>query len=319
MRNSVRVREIRRLTDRIKAFALSSVDGGPLPKFTPGAHIDVDVGAGDKLGTRSYSLCGAIDDPSIWHIAVLRELHSSGGSAFMHDVVKVGDTLMVSEPKNDFPLAETARHHVLVAGGIGITPILAMARHLASTGRSFEVHYCGRTLADLAFVEDLEEIAGARLKLYLDGGNPSQGLSLPTLFTERDAGTHLYVCGPSGMICAAIALREETGYPASAFHIELFTAAAAVEGDIAISVELARSGRVVEVDAKTTILDALLAAGLELPYECKRGECGICAVPVVSGDIVHRDFVLGQWEKGDGRLMCICISRSHSPKLVLDL
>jgi ferredoxin-NADP reductase len=315
----VRVLKIEQLTPRIKSFALARPDGVALPAFTAGAHVEVDVRVGEQLQTRAYSLFGMPSEPAVWHIAVLRETQGSGGSAYMHDRVSVGDILTVSEPKNDFPLAETASHHVLVAGGIGVTPILAMARHLAESKQSFEVHYCGRSLDDLALIDALREAAGKQLSLYLDAGNPLQGLSLGSLFEAKDPGRHLYVCGPAGMIAAAIDLRGKTEYPAAALHIELFTPAAAVEGDRPVTLELAKSGRVIEAGSNTTILEALLAAGVEAPYDCKRGECGICAVPVLSGDVIHRDFVLGEWERGEGRLMCICISRASSSTLVLDL
>ena len=311
------VARIRQLTPAIKSFELRRPEGGDLPQFTAGAHVDVGVVLPDGgRAKRSYSIASAPAERDRWEIGVLRETAGSGGSAFMHDRVSLGQSLEVEGPSNDFPLAPDAAEHLLIAGGIGITPILAMARVLAASGACFQLHYCARSPAEMAW---REEAAALGATLHFDGGDPSRGLDLAAVLRSPIPGRHVHVCGPKGMNNAVIELCREAGWPAAQVHFEFFTAAAAEAGDHAIEVELRRSGRIVTVPKDMTILDALIAAGLDPLFDCRRGECGVCTTPVLEGMPLHRDYNLTAAEKASGKMMCICISRATTARLVLDL
>jgi ferredoxin-NADP reductase len=314
------VADIRALTPAIKRFALRCADGGALPPFTAGAHIDVSVTLpGGVPGRRSYSLVNSTVERDRYEIAVLREPQGSGGSAFMHQQVRVGDHLVASAPRNDFPLADQAREHWLIAGGIGITPILAMARVLAASGQPFALHYCARSVDAMAYREEIAALAGARTRFYFDGGDPAQGLDLAVLLAAPAPGRHVYVCGPKGMIDGVLGNCQAAQWPREQVHFELFTSAKAEAGDQAFEVVLARSGRSVPIPAGKTILEMLLAAGEEPLSDCQRGECGVCVTEVLAGDPLHRDYYLTDSEKAAGKSMCICVSRARGAKLVLDL
>jgi vanillate monooxygenase ferredoxin subunit len=314
------VAAIRDLAPGIKGFTLRRGDGGDLPAFSAGAHIDVEVKLADgKAASRSYSITSAPTDRDRYEIAVLREPRSGGGSVFMHDRVKSGDRLRSSGPANDFPLAAAATEHLLIAGGIGITPILAMLRVLTAQERRFELHYCARSHAAAAFADEVVALAGARARFHFDGGDPRRGLDLAGLLETPVAGRHLYVCGPKAMIEAAVALCHAAGWASDRVHIESFAAAATVIDDQPIEVVLARSGRSIAVPADKTILEALIEAGEDPMSDCRRGECGICVVPVIEGEPVHRDHYLTEREKAAGKLMCLCISRARGKRLVVDL
>jgi ferredoxin-NADP reductase len=313
------VAAIRDLAAGIKGFTLRRGDGGELPAFTAGAHIDVEVTLPDGTpATRSYSITSAPAQRDRYEIAVLREARSGGGSVFMHDRVKPGDTLRSSTPSNDFPLAAAAIEHLLIAGGIGITPILCLLRALAAEGRCFELHYCAREPAAAAFADEVASLAGTNGHFHFDGGEPRRGLDLAGLLATPAPRRHVYVCGPKTMIETVIARCEAAGWARDQVHVEIFAAAAAVTGDQPIEVVLARSGRSIAVPAEKTILEALIEAGEDPMSDCRRGECGICVVPVIEGEPVHRDHYLTEREKAAGKLMCLCISRARGKRLVLD-
>jgi ferredoxin-NADP reductase len=313
------VAAIRDLAPGIKGFTLRRGDGGELPAFAAGAHIDVAVTLPDgKAATRSFSITSAPAERDRYELAVLREPQSGGGSVFMHDRISLGDTLRSSEPSNDFPLAAAASEHLLIAGGIGITPILCMLRVLVAEGRRFELHYCARSPAAAAFCDEVAALAGADGRFHFDGGDPRRGVDLAGLLATPVPGRHVYVCGPKTMIETAIARCQAAGWARDHVHVEIFAAAAAVAGDQPIEVVLARSGRRVAVPAEKTILDALIEAGEDPMSDCRRGECGICVVPVIEGEPIHRDHYLTEREKAAGKLMCICISRARGRRLVLD-
>jgi ferredoxin-NADP reductase len=314
------VADVRALTPAIKRFELRRGDGGMLPPFTAGAHIDCAVTLPDGArGSRSYSLVNSPTMRDRYEIAVLRESQGSGGSAFMHERVTVGDRLAASAPRNDFPLAAEAREHWLIAGGIGITPILAMVRVLAASGETFALHYCARSPEAMAYRDELAALAGDRARFYFDGGDPARGLDLGALLAAPVPDRHVYVCGPRGMIDAVLARCQTAQWPRAQVHFELFTPAKAEAGDEAFEVVLARSGRSVQVAAGKTILETLLDAGEEPLSDCRRGECGVCVTEVLAGDPLHRDYYLTDDEKAAGKSMCICVSRARSAKLVLDL
>ena len=310
----------RDLAAGIKGLTLRRADGGDLPGFAAGAHIDVEVTLADgTVATRSYSIASAPGERRFYEIGVLRERQGSGGSAFMHDRLVPGTRLRASEPRNHFPLAADAVAHLLIAGGIGITPILAMLRVLTAEGRRFEMHYCARSPEAMAFRAEVAALAGAHAHFHFDGGDPRRGLDLASLLKTPTPGRHVYLCGPKPMIEAAIALCRDAGWPREQVHFEFFAEAAAAIGDQPIELVLARSGRTLIVAADRTILETLIEAGAEPLSDCRRGECGVCVATVIAGVPLHRDYYLTDAEKRAGKSMCICISRAQSKGLVLDL
>lgn len=311
-------------TPLIRTLHLRAPAGSSLPAFTPGAHLQVSIpGLADA---RCYSLvsftpeAGSFDAPASYRLGIRLEDASRGGSRYMHGLA-VGDSVKVSGPKNDFPLhpAEAGeRPIVLIAGGIGITPIAAMAASLQASGRAYELHYSGRSRDQLAFVDELSALAGGALFVHADD-DPASRLDIGALLDGLDTAQHLYVCGPKGMIDALIDGAKTRGWPSERVHFELFAAAAPVAGDQAFEVELAQSGKVLLIPADKTILEVMEAAGCDPMYDCKRGECGVCTAAVLDGVPDHRDYFLSDAEKAGGKLIQICISRAKTPRLVLDL
>jgi len=317
------VSEIRAETPLIRTLYLQAADGSALPAFTPGAHLKVSIpGLADA---RCYSLVsfeptGGFDAPSAYRLGIRLEEKSQGGSRHMHTLA-VGDRVTVSAPKNDFPLhaAEAGEGEVvLLAGGIGITPIAAMACGLQAAGRSYQLHYSGRSRSQLAFLDELASLAGPALKVHADDEADTR-LDIGALLDGLKTTQHLYVCGPKGMIDALIEGAKQRGWPADRVHFELFAAAAPLEGDQPFEVELRQSGVTLTVPADKTILDVMEEQGCDPMYDCKRGECGVCTATVLEGVPDHRDYFLSDAERAEGKLIQICISRSKTPRLVLDL
>jgi vanillate O-demethylase ferredoxin subunit len=302
----------------ICSFELVAADGRPLPAFSAGSHIDVHVPGGL---VRQYSLCNDPGETHRYLIAVLDDPASRGGSRAMHAQVHEGDTLAISAPRNQFRLVPQARRHLLLAGGIGITPLLSMAESLATEGADFELHYATRSLARTAFVGRIQRSRyAARAHLHVDDGDPAQRLDLPAVLAAPAAGTHLYVCGPQGFIDAVLAQARAQGWPEAQLHVEFFGAApVATEGDEAFEVELARSGRVIIVPAQRSVAEALLDAGVEIALSCEQGICGTCLTRVLSGLPDHRDSYLTPHEHAANDQFTPCCSRARSARLVLDL
>ena len=304
---------LRDLTDRIREITLRAADGATLPPHEPGAHVDFDLGT---LGSRSYSLIdwpGDADD--MLRIAVQREPEGQGGSMKMHEFA-LGDRLTVAAPKSDFPLHDHAGPALLLAGGIGVTPIVSLATALTAAGRAFDLHYTTRSKGVMAYEVELAAAFGAAVTFHHDDMVP---LSLPALFGGIDPATHLYVCGPKPMIEAARAAANAAGLPDAQIHFELFATPQAEEGDTAFEVEVASTGEVFVIPPGKTIIEVLEEGGMDLMYDCQRGDCGICQTDVISGIPDHRDVVLSDAEKAEGKLIQICVSRAKSPRLVLDL
>ena len=313
-----RVREKTALAPGVERFVLEHPEGEELPPFTAGSHIVVVTPRGLS---RRYSLCNAPGERDRYVIAVKRELSGTGGSASMVDDVHPGMSLEISPPFNYFPLADDASSHLLIAGGIGITPILAMARDLAARGADFRLEYCTPSQEATAF---RDEIAAAgwsgRVRLHHDGGTPPAELPFAELLRERRGETHLYCCGPRGLMNAV--RRATSHWPSSAVHFEDFGTSTdpLLEGsstEDAFDVRLARSERTVRVPAGVSILEALRREGLEVPSSCESGTCGTCRTRLLDGTADHRDYVLDEDEQ-QGEIM-ICVSRARSPRLVLDL
>lgn len=304
------------LTDRIRAFTLARPDGGVLPGWTPGAHVDVDLGS---AGIRSYSLIdwsGVRDAPVAYTIAVQREADGQGGSKAMFDL-STGAELAVTEPKNDFELAESDEPVYLLAGGIGITPLISMAASLSADRRSFRLLYACRTRSAAAYAARLEA-AFPQVAMHPDD---TATLDLAALAEEVcEAGGDLYICGPKSMIDAARSAAEAAGIPNDRIHVELFaTPDATPAGDQPFEVEIQDTGQVFTIPPGQTIISVLNAAGIDLIYDCLRGDCGICQVDVIDGIPDHRDVVLTDAEKAKNDVMQICVSRAKSPRLVLDI
>ena len=313
---SLRVQSIRFEAESIHSFELVDPSGAPLPEVAAGAHLDVHLGGGLM---RSYSLSGDPLDRSRWVLGVLREAKSQGGSKTMHDQVKVGQRLTVGMPRNAFPLAAEARHSVLLAGGIGITPLKAMAHTLAAKGASFELHYCAKTPEHAAFKEELQAMVPPdQLHFHHDNGDPAQGLDIASLLKQPEAGTHVYFCGPPGFMKACT---EATAlWPGGTVHSEHFKAPGPKVPEMpagAFQVSLARTGITVQVGPEQTIVRAIELAGHRVPTSCLSGLCGACKTPYLEGDVEHNDYILSDEEKT--RCMTVCVSRSRGPLLVLDL
>ena len=302
----------------ICSFELVGTDGAPLPAFSAGSHVDVQLPGGL---TRQYSLC---NDPTETHrylIAVLRDPASRGGSRAMHDAVKEGDTLTISTPKNHFALAHEAGSHLLLAGGIGITPLLCMAERLANVGAAFEMHYCSRSRPRTAFVERIAASTFApRVLFHHDDGPAAQRLDIAALLADRRTDRHLYVCGPKGFMDAVLGAARAQGWPEAQLHYEFFSAdVVPVVGDTAFEVQLASSGRVVLVPAGRSIVQALAEAGVTVATSCEQGVCGTCLTRVIEGVPEHRDLYLTPEEQAAGDQFLPCCSRARSARLVLDL
>jgi len=314
---TMQVAAIRKLTDRIAEIELVASGGGALPGWQPGAHIRVSLPEG---GDRAYSLIafdGTRDGGNIFRISVQLEPEGQGGSRFMHSLT-AGDTLTVTEPKCDFPLVADAPA-VLLAGGIGITPMISMAAELAAKETPFEFHYAGRTRDAIAYADKLADTFGPALHLHFDD-EPDNVLDLKALIDGLAPDAHLYVCGPRGMIEAVRKLAESAGVASDRIHFELFdNAAAKQEGDTPFEVELASTGQVFTIPPGRSIIEVLEDGGVDLIYDCQRGDCGICQTEIVSGTPDHRDVVLSDAEREAGKVMQICVSRAKSQRLVLDL
>jgi phthalate 4,5-dioxygenase reductase subunit len=289
-------------------------EGAALPPFTAGAHLKVRVPGGL---VRRYSLCSDPADGTRYAIAVKREAGGAGGSIALCDGVKPGGLLPCSVPRNDFPLVGRPTAHLFIAGGIGITPIMAMIRHLENAGGPpWKLVYLTRSPAHTAFREELAAFRG-RVTLHHDGGDPARRFDLWPLL-EQPKGRHVHCCGPRGLMQS---VRDMTGHwPASAVHFEDFGASATAKPeDTAFRVRLARTDEVVDIPAGTTILEALRATGRHLPSSCEAGTCGTCRTGLVAGVVEHRDLVLMGHEQARSIMICVSRAAPGCAELVLDL
>jgi ferredoxin-NADP reductase len=285
-----------------------------LPRWTAGSHVDVECGATGI--SRQYSLCGDPDDAESFEIAVLREKESRGGSAWMHDNVKVGTQLRIRGPRNHFRLDESVKRLILIAGGIGITPICAMARRARTLGIGYEVHFSGRARASMALLPELVELHGERVRVYVsDEGTRNDFTAL-----RVEKGTQVYACGPVRMLDA---LQDASAaWPDDSLKVEHFESklgALDPANEHAFEVELKDSGLVVMVPADQTLLEALRKANVDVQSDCEEGLCGSCEVRVLAGEVDHRDVVLTKGERQSHTRMMTCCSRAAGRKLVLEL
>ena len=308
----VRVAEVCREAEGVVRLTLEEPQGRPLPAWTPGAHIEVDAGQ----YVRRYSLCGEGGDPLRLQVAILRDEAGRGGSAFIHRTVTPGAVIRIRGPKNHFRLDEAAKHYVLFAGGIGITPIVTMADRLKQLGKDYAIHYAGRSPGSMAFLDRLRRDHGDRLHLYAktDGGR----LDLQAVIAAAPSDAQVYACGPGRLLAA---LEQAMHGQPGRLHVEHFSSAGMQlepSEDRAFEVELRDSGLSVPVLAGQTLLQALRATGADVQSDCEEGLCGTCEVAVLAGDVDHRDKVLSSTERAAGGRMMACCSRARG-KLVLAL
>jgi len=307
---------VHQLTRRIRGYTLRPAEGVELPAIAAGAHLDVPVLFADgRVATRRYSIASDPARRDRWEIAVLREDSGSGGSAAVHARFGVGLQLNAALPGNDFALHAEVRPAVLIAGGIGITPLRAMAYALRSSGRDFHLHYTARSRGEMAWAEDLAREFAPYLSQYFSGTGP--WLDMDTLLRDAPVDALFYVCGPQRLIDAAGATAERLG-AADRVRSERFVPDRH-GGDAPIEVELRRSGRRVRVEPEQTILEAVEAAGVDARYACRNGTCGTCATKVLGGTPEHRDAALSNAARNIAGLMCICVSRATTAELALDL
>jgi ferredoxin-NADP reductase len=292
---------------------LTDPDGGQLPAWSPGAHIDVNMPGGL---TRQYSLCGDPTDRSVWRIAVLREPESRGGSAHVHDALGEGADVEVRGPRNHFPL-EPAPRYLFIAGGIGITPILPMIDAADAAGAEWELHYGGRSRRSMAFLESLEEATGSQVTLH---PQDEVGLiDLDGLLGSPRPDTLVYCCGPEPLL---VAVEQRCVYwPSGSLHVERFAPKDVGEPVLtgAFEVELALSGLSLTVPPEKSVLEVVEDAGISVLSSCTEGTCGTCETTVLSGEVDHRDSLLTPAEQAANDTMFICVSRAACPRLVLEL
>lgn len=311
----IRIHAIHPSADGVLLFDLRAADGGDLPPFSPGAHVDVHLPGGL---VRSYSLANDSRERHRYVLGIQRENASRGGSAWLHDCARVGMTLRLSAPTNHFPLVEEAPHSILFAGGIGITPLWSMAQRLRHLGKPWTLHYRSRSRRTAALLDVMaEQVRQGTVKPSFSDDGQEQRLDIAAEIRRAPAGSHFYCCGPSRMLEAFEAACAHID--SERVHLEYFAAkeAPALEGNF--NVQLARSGLTVAVAAGQTILDAVQAAGCAVASSCQQGICGACETRVIRGSPDHRDLVLSDAERTSGTTMMICCSGSLSPELVLDL
>jgi len=303
---------VRPAADDTNLYGLARPDRTPLPPAEPGAHIDLHLPNGM---TRPYSLVMPDAAPCSYTLGIKRDPNSRGGSQYIFDELKVGQPLTISAPRNHFPLAVAAPHHVLIAGGIGITPIFAMSQKLRADDAAFDLHYAGRSRGQLAFLDELAD--AACVHIHCDDEHGGALLDLAGVVSRAPQGSHFYCCGPTPMLEA---FRVATaGILAERIHFEYFSPKEDASKASGFIVQLARSGQEVVILPGKSILETLREAGLSLDSSCEQGICGVCETAVISGVPDHRDAILSDHEHAANKTMMICCSGCKSERLVLDL
>lgn len=325
---TLRVRQVTFQGVGINAYEFTREDGSELPPFTAGAHIDLYFRDGR---VRQYSLCNDPAERCHYVVAVLREDKGRGGSAAIHERVHAQRLVAVGYPRNNFELVEGAKRYLLLAGGIGVTPLKAMVHRLDQVQADFTLHYCAKAPEYAAFRSELAPlVADGRVVMHFDGGNPDNGLDIETLLRNYEEGTHLYYCGPPGFMATCRQMCER--WPAEAVHFEYFSADSAPKssmsreeiaetGDNALGlgfqIKIASTGENFTVANDRSIVQVLAEHGFDIPTSCTAGLCGSCKVRYLSGEVDHRDLILSDDERSE--CLTTCVSRATSPMLVLDL
>ena len=309
----LRVTRNDKIADGIYLFELRDAAGQPLPQFSAGAHITIRVPNGLL---RKYSLCNDPTERDRYQVAIKREANGRGGSSNLIDNVKAGDELMVTPPVNDFGLPQRAQDFLFIAGGIGITPIMAMIREVQAQGKRFRLFYCSRSPETTAFTQELAapEFSG-KVVIHHDHGDPACSLDLKPILAERKNREHLYCCGPRPLMEAVRKMTDH--WSSTAVHFEAFSEAETHKADDKpFRVRLARTGKVLDVPVTKTILEVLRENGLDVPSSCETGTCGTCRTKMLAGEADHRDLVLADHERAD--TIMICVSRARSDEITLD-
>lgn len=310
---TVTVAEIIQESPHVKSFRLVRPDGSSLGRYSPGAHIDV---VGPTSITRQYSLCSTPDAEDSFAFAVKREENSRGGSSSLHEL-QVGDTLQISEPRNLLSIAPEAQENLLIAAGIGITPMLSMARYMDVHDILFELHYFARSEEDAAFLPLLMDRCPEKLYAHLGVSRDEQDDLLRASFANRAEGTHIYTCGPEGFMDKVVEIAREH-FTEESIHLEAFHPKEQPDASQNTEFEVELEGETHVVPADRSIVDVLQENGADVDTSCEEGICGTCIMQVLGGEPEHRDSVLTASEREGGELIAVCVSRSATPKLVVD-
>ncbi len=314
----VQVTEIETVTPWVKQFTLAAADGHRLPAWSGGSHVGVTLTDGSEWVRRnSYSLIGTPGETKFYQIAVRREdpARSKGGSLFLHEHVGVGDLLEISGPQNYFPMARGAKKHVLIAGGIGITPFLAYLSECKRTGAAYELHYAFREREQGAFQEHICSEYGAHTQFYVSA--EGWRLSPSAILRNQPLGTHISICGPHSLVSSVSSAAAELGWPAAHIHFEEFTPPP-ISDAAPFLVNLPELSLEVKVGVRETLLEALENAGVQIASSCRVGQCGTCEMRVLHGEADHRDRCLSEGEMAGGKIIA-CISRCRGERLTLAL
>ena len=299
----------------IKRFHFARADGQPLPAFSGGAHVVVEMQDGDVLRRTPYSLMSSPLNTNDYQISIRRDDEGRGGSLYMHKQVKKGMSMRLGYPANLFSLDKRSPKQLMLAGGIGITPFIAQTQQLVATNGDFELHYSARNTELAAYGAELQQSIGHRLHMYYD--DQDQRIDFDALLSSQPAGTHLYVCGPAPMIEHVLKRATAMGWPESHVHYEHFSKAPPGE---AFTVELKASNKTIDVGENQSMLEAMEAAGVDAPYLCRGGACGQCETDVLecTGSLLHEDHWLDDDERDSGKKIMPCVSRFKGQRLVLD-
>lgn len=310
----VRVKQMRHEADTVLSVELVALDGSALPAYAPGAHIDIIL---ENDLRRSYSLVTPYREGAPYLVAVHEDTASRGGSRYVHGVMRCGDKVRISHPRNNFPLDYTAEKSVFIAGGIGITPIMCMLHRLSETGREWTLHYAARRRSGAAFLDRLGALSD-RGKVHLHFDDEARGALVDIAgVIAASPQAHFYCCGPEPMLAAFEAAAR--ALPRNRVHLEYFSATEEVAREGGFDVVLHRSGRTLHIEPGKTILDVLIENKVSVPFSCSEGVCGTCETRVLEGRPDHRDMILSDEERAAGETMMVCCSGSKSPRLVLDL
>ena len=309
------VTDITVINDLVKRFQFARADGKLLPNFSGGAHIVVEMNDNNRMRLNPYSLMSSPLDTSHYAISVRRDDQGRGGSLFMHNNVAIGDRMVVSNPVNLFALDLRARKHLMLAGGIGITPFMAQMAQLSAAGSNFELHYSCRSAALGTYAQEIGSHYDRRVHLYYD--EDGQQIDLANLLSGQSLGTHVYVCGPKGMIDAVCTQAKTLGWPDHAIHFEEFITPPTGKP---FTVKLAQSNKTITVGEHQSLLEAIEAAGVDAPYLCRGGACGQCETDVVScnGSMLHNDHWLTAEQHASKKKIMPCVSRFEGNLLELD-
>jgi ferredoxin-NADP reductase len=312
----VKVAAIEQVTPLVKHFTLVKQDGTVFPAFSGGSHIVISLNIGGRVHRNPYSLMGSPEDNGAYHISVRKQEKSRGGSAYLHENVTVGMPLKITYPVNLFSLAKKARKHILLAGGIGITPFMSQIADLERRDADYELHYAFRTPEHGAFVEQLKKTCGDKLHCYID--SLAERIDLVALLGNQPLGTHVYICGPNAMVVSALEIARNFGWPENHIHSEQFLAPPIGEP---FKIQLARSNKEIQVPAEMSMLEAIEAAGVEADFLCRGGACGRCELQVLETDgvLVHHDHFLTDAEKASSKKIMPCVSRAKCERLLLDI